>query len=38
MHDFPDLKPACSLIRCCSMVGAIMVNIIVSIEFDIMVT
>ena len=21
MHDFPDLKPACSLIRCCSMVG-----------------
>ena len=24
MHDLPALKPACSLIRCCSIVGAIL--------------
>ena len=28
MHDFPGLKPACSLIRCDSTVGVIMFRIV----------
>ena len=30
LHDLPGLKPACSLIRCCSIVGAILFSIILS--------